>query len=71
MPNCSNAQLNHLVADIVDDIIYFIIVDDSVDDIIYFIGDNNVDDNVDDIIYFIGDNIVDDNVIANMLNGPI
>jgi hypothetical protein len=33
MPNCSNALLNHLVADIVDD---------SVDDIIYFIGDDNV-----------------------------
>jgi hypothetical protein len=33
MLNCSNALLNHLVADIVDHIIYFI-------------GDDNVDDNV-------------------------
>lgn len=37
MPNCSNALLNHLVAEIVDH---------SVDDIIYFIGDNIVDENV-------------------------
>jgi hypothetical protein len=37
MLNCSNALLNHLVADIVDHIIYFI-------------GDDNVDDNVDESV---------------------
>jgi DNA gyrase/topoisomerase IV subunit B len=45
MPNCSNALLNHLVAEIVDHSVDDL-VDDLVDDIIYFIGDNIVDESV-------------------------
>jgi hypothetical protein len=45
MPNCSNALLNHLIADIVDHSVDDL-VDDIIDDIIYFIGDNIVDENV-------------------------